>query len=137
MAKICQIIESAKLILPWKIWLKIFLNHQSSETDFALTNLTKIQQNHQIHEHSLGLIRFCQICHFHYLVHFWTLKWRWRTWRLTIISNVHSPLFSNAKVTVSWDRVTKQSSNQCTAVPRVNYTYIQQRRDSALVIHGS
>ena len=41
-----------------------------NQADFALKNLTKICQNHQIHEHSFGLTKCCQICHFHYCMHF-------------------------------------------------------------------
>ena len=42
----------------------------SKSSNFALTNLTKIRQNPQIHEHSLSLTKFREIFHFRYCVLF-------------------------------------------------------------------
>lgn len=39
---------------------KIRQNSQFRQAGFALTNLTKIRQNREIHKHSLGLTRFRQ-----------------------------------------------------------------------------
>ena len=47
-------------------------NRQFRRADFALTIFTKIPQNRQIHEHSLHLTKFREICHFRDCVRFWT-----------------------------------------------------------------
>ena len=44
--------------------VKICQNCQIRRADFALTNLIEIHQNHHIYEHSDGLMKYFQICHF-------------------------------------------------------------------------